>query len=208
METIIGSLLKAVGTFIHIGLMIYMWCIIIRAIISWLSPDPHNPAVQLLYKITDPVFNRVRQLIPLDFGGLDFSPIIVIFIIFFIDEVSMNLFTGLSASLMGHQAFHGTHVFAYLLKAIAGIVHSILWILMILVVGRAILSFINPDPYNPIVQFICKVTDPSMDFLRSRLPLEYGDMDLSPMVLLVVLYLLDSFIISVLHSASTSFLMY
>ncbi|KPA12911.1 Protein of unknown function YGGT [Candidatus Magnetomorum sp. HK-1] len=207
MESIIGSLIKAIGSLIHIGLMIYIWCIIIRAIISWVNPDPYNPAVRFLYQITDPVFFRIRQWIPMDFGGIDFSPIILIFGLYFIDDVSLNFFQGLSASLLGHQAFHGTHIFAYFLKALAGVTHSILWILMILVIGRAILSFVNPDPYNPIVRFIYQATDPAINFFRSRLPLEYAEFDFSPLILLLVLYLLDSIIVTTLYSAAMSFML-
>ncbi len=183
METVLGSLLKAVGTLIHIGIMIYIWCIVIRAILSWVSPDPYNPAVRFLHRITDPVFFRVRQLIPLDLGGIDFSPIVLIFGLYFIDEVSLNFFNGLSASLLGYQSFQATHIFAYFFKALAGITHSILWILMILVIGRAILTFVNPDPYNPIVRFIYLSTEPSLHFFRSRLPMEYGEFDFTPLIL-------------------------
>jgi len=206
METVIGSLLKALGSLIHIGIMIYIWCIIIRAIISWVNPDPYNPAVQFLYRITDPVFLRIRQLIPLDFGGIDFSPIILIFGLYFIDEVTLSFFNGLSASLLGYQSFHATHMFAYLLKAIAGIAHSILWIFMILVIGRAILSFVNPDPYNPIVRFIYQATDSSIFFFRSRFPMEYGDFDFTPLVLLLILYLLDTLLVTSLYTAASSFM--
>jgi Predicted integral membrane protein len=164
MESLIGGLLKAVGSLIHIGIMIYIWCIIIRAIISWVNPDPYNPAVRFLYQITDPVFFRIRQWLPLNIGGIDFSPIVLIFGLYFIDDVCSNLFDGLSAALLGHQTFHGTHIFAYLLKALAGVSHSIIWILMILIIGRIILSFVNPDPYNMIVQFIYKATDPPIYF--------------------------------------------
>jgi len=206
METIIGSLLRTLGTFIHIGLMIYMWCIIIRAIISWLSPDPYLPAVQFLYRITDPVYDRVRQLIPLNFGGIDFSPIFIIFMIQFIDLLTIKVLDGISSSLMGYHAFHGTHVFAYLFYAIAGISESIIWILMFLFIARAIISFINPDPYNPIVQFIYRATEPSLNYFRSRLPLEYEDFDLSPLLVLIILYLLNNFLVTILYSASNSIL--
>jgi len=206
METIIGSLLRAVATFIHLGLMIYLWCIIIRAVLSWLSPDPYHPAVQFLYRITDPVFYRVRQIIPLDFGGIDFSPIIIIFIIYTVDELTVNIVGGLAASLMGHQAFHGTHIFAYLLSALAGISHSILWIMIIIFIGKTIISFFNADPYNPIVQFIDKATDPTLNYFRTRLPLNYANFDLTPLFVLLLLYLLDSFILSALQSASMSFM--
>jgi YggT family protein len=206
METIIGSLLRALATFIHLGLMIYLWCIIIRAVLSWLNPDPYHPAVQFLYRITDPVFNRVRQLIPLDFGGIDFSPIIIIFVIYTVDELTVNIVGGLAASLMGHQAFHGTQIFAYLLSALAGISHSILWIMIIIFIGKTIISFFNADPYNPIVHFIDKATDPTLNYFRSRLPLNYGDFDLTPLFVLLLLYLLDSLILSALQTASMSFM--
>jgi YggT family protein len=206
METIIGSLLRAVASLIHIGLMIYLWCILIRAVLSWLSPDPYHPAIQFLYRITDPVYYRVRQLLPLDFGGIDFSPIIIVFIIYTVDELTYNILGGLASSLMGHQAFHGTHVFAYLLSAIAGIIHSILWIMIILFIGKTILSFFNPDPYNPIVRFIDRATEPLLNYFSSRLPLTYADFDLAPIVVLLFLYILDSFLLSTLRSASMSFM--
>jgi len=206
MEMIIGGLLRAVASIIHIGLMIYLWCIIIRAVLSWLNPDPYHPAVQFLYRITDPVYSRVRQLIPLDFGGIDFSPIIIIFIIYTVDELTYNILGGLAASLMGHQAFRGTHVFAYLLNAIAGISHSILWIMIVIFIGKTILSFFNPDPYNPIVRFIDQATDPILNYFRSRLPLTYANIDMAPIVVLLLLYLLDHLILTTLQTASLSFM--
>jgi len=201
METILGSLLRTLGSFIHIGLNIYLWCIIIRVIISWLSPDPYHPAVQFLYRITDPVFDRVHRLIPLQFGGIDFSPIIIIVLINFIDKLTLNIIDGISSSLMGYQAFHGTHVVSYLIVAIAEITDSILWILIILFIIRAILSFINPDPYNPIVQFIYRATEPSLNFFRSRLPLTYEDYDLSPLLVVIILFLLKNIIFTVLSQS-------
>jgi len=69
---------------INIGLTIYMWLVIIRALISWVSPNPYNPIVQFLYRATEPVLWRVRRLLPISGIGLDFSPIIVILIIYFL----------------------------------------------------------------------------------------------------------------------------
>ncbi len=69
---------------INIILTIYMWVIIIKALISWVNPDPYNPIVRFLNDITDPVLNRVRAIIPLGGIGIDFSPVIVIIAIFII----------------------------------------------------------------------------------------------------------------------------
>ncbi len=83
---IIGNFLNAVAVILDYILTIYMWIIIIRALISWVNPDPYNPIVQFLYRITDPVLYRVRRMLPSSFFsfGIDFSPIIVILIIYFL----------------------------------------------------------------------------------------------------------------------------
>lgn len=83
---IIGNLLGATAKILDIALGIYMWIIIIRALLSWVNPDPHNPIVQFLYSITEPVMNKVRQLVPMSGIGIDFSPIIVILGIIFLQE--------------------------------------------------------------------------------------------------------------------------
>ena len=67
-----------------------MWIIIIRALLSWVNPDPYNPIVQFLNNITEPVLYRVRQLIPISSIGIDFSPLIVILIIIFLQSFLVN----------------------------------------------------------------------------------------------------------------------
>ena len=67
-----------------------MWIIIIRALLSWVNPDPYNPIVQFLNSITEPVLYRVRQLIPMSSIGIDFSPIVVILIIIFLQSFLIN----------------------------------------------------------------------------------------------------------------------
>lgn len=59
---------------------IYMWVVIIRVLISWISPDPYNPIVQFLRGITDPALNAVRRFVPrfLWSTGLDFTPLLLI----------------------------------------------------------------------------------------------------------------------------------
>jgi len=83
---LIGNLLGATAKILDIALGIYMWVIIIRALLSWVNPDPYNVIVQFLYSITEPVMVRVRQLLPMSGMGIDFSPIIVILGIIFLQE--------------------------------------------------------------------------------------------------------------------------
>lgn len=83
---IVANFLMAVAKILNIALTIYMWIIIARAVISWVNPDPYNTIVRFLNNVTEPVLYRIRRLIPLYFGGLDFSPILVILAIIFIQS--------------------------------------------------------------------------------------------------------------------------
>lgn len=80
---IIGNLFHAIGYVLDILLTIYMWIIIISALISWVNPDPYNPIVRFLYAVTDPVLRPIRNRIGIAMG-IDVSPMIVILIILFI----------------------------------------------------------------------------------------------------------------------------
>lgn len=81
-ESASGNLILAMAQVINLGLTIYMWIVIIRALISWVSPDPYNPIVRFLYRLTEPVLWRVRRILPIGGFGIDFSPLIVILVIY------------------------------------------------------------------------------------------------------------------------------
>ena len=74
-------LISAVFQVLHAILSIYFWIVIGRAVISWVNPDPYNPIVRFLYNATEPVFSRVRRVLPLQFGGFGFTPIALLLII-------------------------------------------------------------------------------------------------------------------------------
>ena len=77
-----GNFLYAFANILDMALNIYLWIIFARAILSWVNPDPYNPIVQFLYKVTEPVLNPIRKMMP--YGvGIDFSPLIVILVIYF-----------------------------------------------------------------------------------------------------------------------------
>lgn len=80
---IIANFLSAVAAVLAVILNVYMWIVIIRALLSWVNPDPRNPIVRFLYNATEPLLYRVRRAIPA-FGGIDFSPLLVILAILFL----------------------------------------------------------------------------------------------------------------------------
>lgn len=80
---ILANLLNAIAQLLDVTLTLYMWAVIIRAVLSWISLDPNNPFVRFLHSITDPVLARIRRYVP-TMGGLDLSPMVVILGIYFI----------------------------------------------------------------------------------------------------------------------------
>ncbi len=82
---LVSYFLGALARVLDIALNIYMWVVIIRAIVSWVSPDPYNPIVQFLYRVTEPVLQPIRRLLPPTWG-IDFSPLVLILGIIFLQS--------------------------------------------------------------------------------------------------------------------------
>jgi YggT family protein len=83
---IVANLVEITARILDIGLTIYMWIVIVRALLSWVSPDPYNPIVRFLYRVTEPVLRPVRRLIPMGNIGIDISPVIVIVVIYLLQN--------------------------------------------------------------------------------------------------------------------------
>jgi len=82
---VLANLLSAIAAALNLVLTLYMWIVIARALISWVNPDPRNPIVRFLYNATEPLLYRVRRVIPY-MGGIDFSPLLVIIAIIFLQR--------------------------------------------------------------------------------------------------------------------------
>ncbi len=81
---VMKNFLFAVAKILDIGLSVYMWIFIIRAVLSWVSPDPYNPIVRALCSVTDPVLSWLRRRFPLMAGSIDFSPMVAILVLLFL----------------------------------------------------------------------------------------------------------------------------
>ena len=82
--SVFATMIAGVGNIVDVLLDIYKWVIIIRALITWVNPDPYNPIVQFLNKATEPVLRPLRKLLPPWKLGLDFSPLVAVLVIHFI----------------------------------------------------------------------------------------------------------------------------
>jgi YggT family protein len=83
---VFSNLLTAIAKILDVVLVIFMWIVIARAVLSWVNPDPYNPIVRFIHNITEPVLFQIRKRIPLNFGGIDFSPILVLLAVIFLQR--------------------------------------------------------------------------------------------------------------------------
>lgn len=97
---VFGNFLIAFAKVLDIALTLYLWVVIIRALISWVSPDPYNPIVVFLRQVTDPILRRIQRVIP-PTAGIDFSPIILIMAIYFLQYFLVNTLIQIGGSLNG-----------------------------------------------------------------------------------------------------------
>jgi YggT family protein len=95
----VSNLLLGVARVIELVLWAYFFIIIARALLSWVSPDPYNPIVRFLYRVTEPVLRPIRDRLPLMTIGIDFSPMIVIVAIYFLDAFLVQTLRDLAFSL-------------------------------------------------------------------------------------------------------------
>jgi len=81
-----GNFLDAAARVLDIALTAYYWIIIVRALTSWVNPDPWNPIVQFLHRATEPILAPIRRWLPTYRWGIDFSPLVAILAVIFVQQ--------------------------------------------------------------------------------------------------------------------------
>ena len=97
---IAGYFLMAAAKVMDVVLLCFMWIVIIRAILSWVNPDPYNAIVRFIHNVTEPVLYPIRAKLPINYGGIDFSPIVVFLVIIFLRTFVVNSLMRMAASLI------------------------------------------------------------------------------------------------------------
>ncbi|HSO18858.1 MAG TPA: YggT family protein [Desulfosarcina sp.] len=90
----------AAAKVMDVVLLCFMWIVIIRAILSWVNPDPYNAIVRFIHNVTEPVLYPIRAKLPINYGGIDFSPIVVFLVIIFLRTFVVNSLMRMAASLI------------------------------------------------------------------------------------------------------------
>ena len=87
----LANIIVGIGGIFHSLINVYIWVIIIAALLSWVRPDPYNPIVQFLTRITAPAYQLVRRMMPTTFNGIDFAPLVIIIGLQVTDIILVNL---------------------------------------------------------------------------------------------------------------------
>ena len=93
----ITDILVGIGSIVISLINVYIWVIIIAALLSFVNPDPFNPIVQFLYRVTNPAYDFVRRFMRTDFNGLDFAPLIII--------IALQVIIIILQSMLNHLAY-------------------------------------------------------------------------------------------------------
>lgn len=96
----LSNVLSATAFILGALIKIYTWVVIIAALLSWVRPDPYNPIVRTLRALTEPARYQVRRRLPFVFaGGMDFSPLVIILLLQFIDIALVSSLAEFAAGL-------------------------------------------------------------------------------------------------------------
>ena len=96
---ILSNFITAIAKVLSIILTFYMYLIVIRAVLSWFSPDPYNTLYQILYRLTEPVLGYIRRVMPFRTGMIDISPIVAFLVIIFLQTFLVQSLYGIAMSL-------------------------------------------------------------------------------------------------------------
>jgi len=96
---VLGNFVQALAQVLAFVIDILWWLIIIRALLSWVNPDPYNPIVQFIERTTEPILFPLRQLIPSYKIGIDISPILALLILYFLKSFAVQTLIGIGLRL-------------------------------------------------------------------------------------------------------------
>jgi len=161
---------------------LYATLVLLRFLLQLTRADFYNPLSQFIVKATKPALNPLRRIIP-GVSGMDLAALVLAWLVIGIEQLA----------ILGLSGF-GFQPVAAMLLAIPEMVSLIINIFLFAILIQVIISWINPGSYNPAISLIHNLTEPLLAPVRSRMP-EMGGLDLSPMVVMIGLVILEMLLI-------------
>lgn len=170
---------------------LYIAVVLIRFLLQWARADFYNPISQFVVRVTAPVLRPLRQIIP-GYGGMDLASLVLAWAL---KAVELAVIAG----LLGH----GGPLLGALAWAVPALIELAIDLFLFAILIRVVLSWVNPDPYNPAVALLGRLTDPILSPAQRLLP-PIGGIDLSPMLVMVGLVLLQMLLVPPLKALTGS----
>lgn len=161
---------------------LYAFVAMLRFLLQLTKADFYNPVSQFVVKVTSPVLMPLRRFIP-GFRGMDISSLVLAWLV----QTAVLFLVGLLAGL-------GLASIGAVIWSIPALVELTIDVFIYAVIVRVVLSWVNPNPSNPMVRLIERLTDPVMEPVQRRLP-AIGGLDLSPIAVTIGLVLLQMLLI-------------
>lgn len=171
-----GHLANAGGLIVQAVFGLLTGLFFFRLLMQGLRVDFRNPLSQFVYKLTNPVLIPIQKALPV-VRGWNLAALLVTF-----------LLTLLETWLLYRLAGLGLPIPALLVISLALLIQFAATVVLWMIILRAILSFVSPDPYNPMVQMLYRLSDPLLKPFQKLIP-PIGGLDLSPVFAVLVLQL-------------------
>lgn len=172
-----GNYFANAGTFLVDTIFgIYMLIVLLRLLFQIVRADFYNPVSQMVVQITNPPVLLLRRLIP-GLWGIDMASVVLLFILGLIKLYLVQMI------LNRVPAFPGA-----LLWTLTELLQLLIWVFIVAILIRIVISWINPTSYNPVMSLLNSLTEPLMGPARRLLP-PFSGLDLSPILVFIVLYL-------------------
>lgn len=161
---------------------LYATLVVLRFLLQMMRADFYNPVSQVIVKLTKPLLNPLRRVIP-GVKGMDIASLVLAWLTLTIEQLAV---LGVAGS--------GFQPLAAALLAVPELISLIINVFLFAILIQVIISWINPGSHNPILSLIHSLTEPLLTPVRRRMP-DLGGIDLSPMVVMIGLVVLEMLLI-------------
>lgn len=156
---------------------LYLIAIMLRVVLQAVRADFFNPICQFLVRVSNPAIIPLRRIIP-GFMGIDMAGVVLLLVVQTLELLVISWIAG--------PALHFPGIF---LLAVAELLRLLVYLYIFAIVIFALLSWVNPDPANPVVPLLWRLTSPVLTPARQLLP-SMGGIDISPMLVIILLLFL------------------
>lgn len=156
---------------------LYLIAVLLRVVLQAVRADFYNPICQFLVRVTNPALKPLRRFVP-GFMGIDMAGVVLLLAVQTLELLVVSWITGPPLHFPG-----------ILLLAVAELLRLLAYLYIFSIVIFAVLSWVNPDPANPVVPLLWRITNPVLAPARQLLP-SMGGIDISPMLVIILLLFL------------------